>query len=180
MTFATQKQQHHQKATANRVFFFSFVFGGPPTLRPPGLSLHPAQRGVDAASGRRSSSPAPRRSCLPADLAESLELGPERAQEVEVVVVADVAAASHGAGRGAHPLEAVGVGDVVGEAPVLLGAEVAQLLQDAAGTGSALLLAVDRAMGERLRRGRTRGRSRYDWRSDITPRKKNISPQREV
>lgn len=41
-------------------------------------------------------------------------------QEVQVVVIGVVAAASDRAGRGAHPLEPVAVDDVIGVAGVLL------------------------------------------------------------
>lgn len=74
------------------------------------------------------------RSCLLADVRQGFELGAQRVEEAQVVVVAEVAAAADGAGRGPRPLEPVVVGDVLGVAFVLLRVQDRQLLRDKSGS----------------------------------------------
>lgn len=82
--------------------------------------------------GQTFSSPCIRHTCgsfLSAELSQRFELGSEPVQEVEVIVVAEVAAASHGAGRGAHALVRVAQDHVLRVPPVVLASEEGQLLQ---------------------------------------------------
>lgn len=105
-------------------------------------------------------------------------------QEVQVVVIGVVAAASDRAGRGAHPLEPVGVGDVIGVAGVLLRSQDCHFLK---GRGRKALYLPRRGRSPRPRRPDTKpcdNTAGYDRQSDIaglqttgqTSWRTNISP----
>lgn len=68
-------------------------------------------------------------SFLRANICQSLKLGPETVQEVQVVVLAVVTAASDGACGGARPLEPVAADDVIGIAAVLLRSQEGHFLE---------------------------------------------------